>query len=67
MEYGTDFMLFDGKRYKLIGRHELAIRRCNGLFHVYIDGVNVVTYSIYGEALAFVDGVEETEKRTKYV
>lgn len=37
----------------------------NGVFHVFLNGVNVVSYTTLVEVFAFIDGIENAVKTQK--
>lgn len=53
---------------KIIGNFKITIINDfadNGVFHVFLNGVNVVSYTTFVECYAFIDGVENAVKAQK--
>lgn len=50
---------------KIIGNFKIMIINDfadNGVFHVFLNGVNVVSYTTFVECYAFIDGIENAVK-----
>lgn len=53
---------------KIIGNYKVFFIndfKDNGVFHVFFNGVNVVSYTTLVEVFAFIDGVENAVKAQK--
>lgn len=60
----NDFItLFHGAKSVTYGNYTISVKRGeNGVFHVYLNGVNVVSYTTVTECFGFIDGVENIVK-----
>lgn len=67
----TDFLLIgNGAKLVKYGNCEIGVKRANSIYHVYLNGINVVSYTTFTECAAFIDGVEnavKTENSVCYV
>ena len=53
---------------KIIGNYKVFFIndfKDNGVFHVFLNGVNVVSYTTLVEVFAFIDGIENAVKAQK--
>lgn len=53
---------------KIIGNYKVFFIndfKDNGVFHVFFNGVNVVSYTTLVEVFAFIDGIENAVKAQK--
>ncbi len=58
--------LTDGTDTIIIGGAKIQVKHDNGIFHVYLNGKNVCSFTTFSECMAFIYGVEnyvQTEKQ----
>lgn len=59
----NEFLTLNGEKTAKYGKCEISVKRGNNnVFHVYMNGVNVVSYTTFTECAAFIDGVENAVK-----